>query len=85
MLSLWDVATGQQRWQMSLLSTEFAWSPDSKYLAVTEPAEGAVLVDSATGKVVYTSFASGGNLAWSPDGTLLACANGFVIFVMKAT
>lgn len=84
-VTLWDVASGRPRWQIPLIGTEVVWSPDSKYLAATQQGEGTVLLDSSTGKVVFTNFDSSGNLAWSPNGAMLACSNGNVIVVMKAS
>ena len=86
-ISLWDAESLQQRWTtpIGVGFPTIAWSPDSAYLAVVDQTHGyTALLESVTGKVVFTGFPYVEMLAWSPDGTLLAASSASGVLVMKA-
>jgi WD40 repeat protein len=82
-LQVWDAISGKELYTYSILSGSIksAWSPDSRYIAVTEDRYIAVtgdrsmtveLLDAATGKSLctycgHTDLVT--TVVWSPDGT----------------
>jgi WD40 repeat protein len=77
---LWDLATGQPRWEAKAASSDaLAFSPDGALIAAVGGAE-VTLIDAKTGEVRARSSGEGegqfGGLAFSPDGRRVATARG---------
>ncbi len=77
---LWDLATGQTRWEAQAASGDaLAFRPDGSLIAAVGGPE-ITLIDAKTGEVRARSSGEGsgqfGGLAFSPDGLRLAAARG---------
>jgi WD40 repeat protein len=73
-LILWEAATGEEIWRLSLHAMAAFWSPDGSRVAVTTGSDGKGSIhDSATGELLlslfpenYTGYVEAA--AWSSDG-----------------
>jgi hypothetical protein len=80
-LTVWELATGRQRWRVEVPETEewmrqLRFSPDGRWLAMVRGRE-VELWDALRGKKVHTfsgHASSASALAFSPDGRRLASA-----------
>jgi WD40 repeat protein len=79
-VKLWDAATGREIRALDGLKYDVygvAFSPDGQIVAAA--AKHIVLWNAATGETLRTIEESGGELAFSPDGRLLAVGRGTTI------
>lgn len=80
-VGLWDVASGTQRVEIpnGTRLTSIAYSPNGKFLAVTNNAFAIRLMDATTGQFVGEPFVGHTDIprsvAFSPDGKILASAS----------
>ncbi len=77
---VWNVETGALHTVIPIpgWGNRIAFSPNGEQLAVTLQQGGSFLViDLATGSIrIPANVIGGGGIAWSPDGTELACSHG---------